>query len=173
MAFRILFWIVSVVMVGLYLILMLGIEPALAKYAGGLSLFDLRPLGYSALDVKAYFLALTSTGRQLYLDYWYPVDTGFLISLSAFFVLAIKALFGARAGAMRIVSVVLPLAYGVSDAVENLLVSALFQAGPENVQPGVIWLANVMTRSKFVIFATLILLLAVGVVRLLRRRFFT
>jgi len=169
MVFRVTFLLISAVMVGLYLILMLGIEPALLKYTGGLTLFDLRPLGYSTLDVKEYFLALQPAGGTLYLSYWYPADTVFLLALTAFFIMAIKVLFGARAGFMRIVSVVLPLSYGVCDVAENLLVSALFKAGPENVQNGVIWLANVMTRTKFVVFGLLVALLLLGVLRLVLR----
>jgi len=169
--FRTIYWLIAFVMVALYLVLLFLIEPQLALNAGGLPLLDLRPFGYTIVDVNDYFVAMDAAGWKIYLTLWYPIDMAFLVFLSAFFTLSIKVLFPTERVFWRIVSVALPLAYGVSDVAENLLVSAMFKVGPDNVQAGVIWLANIMTRAKFVFFAALVVLLVAGALRwLLARR---
>ncbi len=169
--FRVVFAVVTFGMVALYLTLIFWIEPQLSQSSGGLALFDLRPSGYSLAQVTQYFRALDHEGRDIYLSLWYPVDMVFLLFLSAFFTLSIRVLFHAHSGFWRLISILLPLAYGLSDALENVLVSSMFKYGVGRVQDWVVALASFMTQLKFVIFATLVVLLITGLVRwFLRRR---
>lgn len=163
--FRAVFWFVAVWMVGLYVALIFWVAPQLANAASGLPLFDLRITGYSLAGAEQYFKALAPQGREIYLTLWYPLDMAFLLFLSAFFTLSIRVLFPADKGFWRLVSVVLPLAYGVSDAVENLLVSAMFRVGVARLPEGLVLFASMMTQVKFLLFGTLAVLLATGLWR--------
>jgi len=163
--FRLVYLLVTLVALALYGAMAFWIEPRLSLAANGLILFDFRLTGYTVGEAQQYFDALQTGGRQVYLGYWFPVDMGFLLVLTAFFTLSIKALFPANHGFWKVVSIILPMAYGLSDVTENLLVSALFKYGVGHVLDGAVWLASLMTQIKFIVLGALVVLLLTGLLR--------
>jgi len=79
------YWGVFAAALGVYAVMIVWTLPAITQSAGGLPPFDLRPMGYSADDARAFLSALGPEGRALYtgpqriLDIAYPALLGFVL----------------------------------------------------------------------------------------------
>lgn len=150
---------VGLAMAAVYLLLVLWIGPTISGLAEGAPLPDMRAQGYSGLAAVALIDELGRDGRSLYMTLWFPFDMAFLLLLTAFFGLALALLLPGRDPLLRALLLALPLTYGLTDAMENLMLFAAMQYGPEQLQPGVLDFASFLTRAKFAIFLLCVLML--------------
>lgn len=167
---RVLFWSLAALMAADYVYLVFFIEPALAAEAGGLVLFDLRPGGYSPAEALAYLEALSTAGRNLYLNRWFPADMLFLLLLSLFFFFALRHLNRAQPAFIQMLGRVLTIGYAAFDIVENRRVRAMILEGALMLDEQQALIANTMTRFKFILFFALVLLLLMSLWRAWRHR---
>jgi hypothetical protein len=155
-----------------YVAMLIYSVPRLMAGAGGLPMFDLRPLGYTHDEAIAYLRALTPEARQFYLTVQHGIDTPFPILLAVATALAIAYL--TRPGEPRMVAmpaglrkfllfVVCPL-MAVFDLAENSAVAAMLRAEPERVSESMVALASALTVAKsLTVTVGLTSLLAIGV----------
>lgn len=135
--------------------------PEVSRYAGGLPLFDLRPLGYSAAEADSLLSALGPAGRaayasrQLPLDFFYPSLFGL-----GFFLLFRAWLEPGRR--YRRLALAWPLLAGGFDLLENSAILALLKTYPA-VPSGLVIIASSSTLIKslaatatYVLFLTLL-----------------
>jgi len=79
------YWGVFAAALGVYATMIVWTLPGITQSAGGLPPFDLRPMGYSADEARAFLSALGAEGRALYtgpqrlLDMAYPALLGFVL----------------------------------------------------------------------------------------------
>lgn len=74
---RILFWAVILATGVVYLAMLLWSLPAIARMAGGILPFDMRPMGYSAEEARDFLSALSTEGRAFYRDVQHWLDLAF------------------------------------------------------------------------------------------------
>lgn len=74
---RILFWAVILATGVVYLTMVLWSLPEIARQAGGIPPFDMRPTGYSAEEARAFLSALGDEGRAFYRDVQHWLDLAF------------------------------------------------------------------------------------------------
>ena len=74
---RLIFWLMFLVMTGVYLVMALWAIPKIIADAGGLLAFDMRPLGYSFDEASAFLTALSSEGRAFYLNVQQMLDSAY------------------------------------------------------------------------------------------------
>ena len=123
-----------------YAVLVLWFGPQVQAAAGGLTPFDLRPLGYGSDAARQFLTALTPEGRAVYLGPVRINDTVFPVLFTLTLCLPVRRWHWAWT---------LPaLAYGLLDLAENLVVARMLRAGPE-VDAGVVALASDLTQAKF------------------------
>lgn len=138
---KILFWAAILATGAVYLTMVLWTLPRIAREAGGLMPFDLRPLGYSVAEARAFLAALSETGREVYLTVQHRLDLVFpgLLALTlglAFHRLAPRPL-------ALVLSAVVIAAAGF-DYAENAAVAGLLTAqAPTD--------ASIVTASRFTV----------------------
>lgn len=125
------FWLVFAAMAAVYAAMLFWTLPTITADAGGLAPFDMRPLGYSFDEAKAFLAALSEYGRllyrhvQLFLDLLYPA------LLAATLILATILL--TASGWLRrllIVPAVLGMAF---DYLENFSIIRMLEAGADGL----------------------------------------
>ena len=114
--------------------------PQLLAEAGGALPFDLRPLGYSAMEARIYLQHLSPQGTALYQGDFRLMDTIFPILLTLTMCLPLQ-----RRGEVWFMPA---LAYGICDLAENLAVARMVHTGPE-VAAQAVALASGFTEGKF------------------------
>ncbi|WP_168733214.1 hypothetical protein [Thalassobius vesicularis] len=120
-----LFWISFLLAGALYATMGLWSSPYLLEEADGLPMFDLRPLGYTYDEARAYLDALSDEGRVFYLTVQQRLDMAFPGLLALSFVAAFQWLLR---GSMRWgLSAVAVLSAG-ADYLENMRVHGLLIA---------------------------------------------
>lgn len=120
-----LFWISFLLAGALYATMGLWSGPYLLEEADGLPMFDLRPLGYTYDEARAYLDALSDEGRVFYLTVQQRLDMAFPGLLALSFVAAFQWLLR---GSMRWgLSAVAVLSAG-ADYLENMRVHGLLIA---------------------------------------------
>ncbi|NRB16020.1 MAG: hypothetical protein HRU33_00215 [Rhodobacteraceae bacterium] len=83
--YRQIYWGVFAAALGVYVTMIVWTLPGISQSAGGLLPFDLRPMGYSADEARAFLAALGTEGHALYtgpqrlLDMAYPALLGFVL----------------------------------------------------------------------------------------------
>jgi hypothetical protein len=80
---RFLFWLLVAVTAAIYAVMAAWSLPYIAREAGGLLPFDLRPLGYDTDEAKAFLGALSAEGRSFYLTVQRRLDLAFPALLAA------------------------------------------------------------------------------------------
>jgi hypothetical protein len=134
-------WALPVATAIAYGVLVLWFGPQVQAAAGGLTPFDLRPLGYDAEAARTFLSALTPEGRDVYLGPVRMTDTVFPVLFTLTLCLPLRRWHWGWA---------LPaLAYGLLDLAENMAVATVLKAGPE-VGQGAVALASSLTQAKFV-----------------------
>ena len=125
--------------------------PQLLAEAGGAIPFDLRPLGYSAVEAQIYLQSLSPQGSALYQGAFRLTDTIFPILFTLSLCLPLR-----RRGEIWFMPA---LAYGLCDLAENLAVARLLQTGPD-VAAQAVSLASGFSQAKVLaVIAALVLAL--------------
>lgn len=139
------FWACFALSMALYATMSLWTLPQITAQAGGLRPFDLRPLGYTEADARAFLHAISNKGRALYTGPQHLLDLFYPITLAAVFVLGAMILYRRR---VLWAMIGLALIGEVSDYGENALVSAMLSSHPDTVSAGTIALAGFLTFVK-------------------------
>ncbi len=123
---RLIFWLMFAVMMGVYLTMALWSIPKIVTDAGGLLAFDLRPMGYSFDEARAFITVLSDQGRAFYLDVQQMLDSAYPALMAVVLVMAFTHLLR---GWQRWVAIVLALAGAGFDYMENAAVAVMLRAG--------------------------------------------
>ena len=155
----------------LYAVMALWSFPIITANAEGIEAFDLRFLGYSVDEARAFLTALNDLGRAHYINIQHRLDLIYPAVLSLALLVGMLR-FGARLSvAMRILLALIPLAAGVADYMENALVGQILSVPVSEVTDGMITQASLVTMLKSVLYATsMVLLVVLGLVFSIRRR---
>jgi len=148
---------------GLYLAMVIWTLPTIAREAGGLVPFDMRPLGYSADEAAAFLAALSEKGLAVYRGPQRLLDALFPAALAASSVWAAVLLWG---GVSRWGIVLLAVVAAAADYTENFLVARLL-GGFDGGLAGAASLATVVKSGASTLVYTALL---IGLLRLIWRR---
>ena len=164
------FWLVFVVMAAVYATMLLWTLPAISAEAGGLAPFDMRPLGYSFDEARAFLAALSAEGRELYLHVQLWLDILYPVLLAATLVLAIILL--TTPGWLRWLLIVPALLGMVFDYLENLAIGRMLEAGPNSLTEALVTEASrwTMLKSGFTTISMVAVMILLGVWVVARRR---
>ncbi len=168
---RNLFRVLLLASVALYAVMALWSFPLITANAEGIEAFDLRFLGYSIDEARAFLTALNDTGRAHYINIQHRLDLIYPAVLSLALLVGILR-FGARLSAsMRILLAVIPLAAGAADYTENALVGQMLSLPVSEVTDAVITQASLVTVLKSGLYAiSIVLLVVLGLTFAIRRR---
>lgn len=160
----ILLWSVVAVTLAVYLVMVLWSLPKIADWAGGLAPFDMRPLGYSPSEARAFLAALPSEGREFYLNVQHKLDLAYPGLMALSLVLAFLRL---APGALGVVLSVVAIAGAGFDYAENAAVTGLLFGEPSDAA---LVAASRLTLAKSVcttlaLCALLVLLVRAGLRR--------
>lgn len=122
-----LFWCVVAAALAVYLVMVLWSLPKIASWANGLAPFDMRPLGYSPGDARAFLAALPVEGREFYLNVQHRLDLVYPGLMALSLVLAFRRLAPVR---LSIVLGVFAIAGAGFDYAENAAVAGLLSGDP-------------------------------------------
>lgn len=139
------FWPLVAAAVTVYLTMILWSLPKLARMAGGVVPYDLRPLGYTRAGAEALVLALGRDGIQFYLGVQQALDLAYPALFAATLVLAFHRL-APRERALALST--LAIAGMIFDYAENLLVRVTLEAGLEKLATAPVELASFFTIAK-------------------------
>ncbi len=142
---RWIFWPLLAAMTGIYLTMLLWSLPHLSTMAGGLTMFDLRPGGYSLDEARAVLSALGSEGREFYSEIQQPLDTAFPSLMAIVLSLSLIWLFP------RVLALVLSafaVAGAVFDYLENSVVAVMLSVGPDGLSEAMVTAASRWTVLK-------------------------
>ena len=89
---RVAFWTLVAVTTAIYLVMVLWSLPKISAAAGGATPFDMRPLGYSFEEARAFLTALSSEGARFYRTVQHRLDLLYPALLAATLFFAIRAL---------------------------------------------------------------------------------
>ena len=157
-----LFWVLLGLTAIVYLVIVLWSLPIITRDAGGLTPFDLRPLGYDVDDAVAFLSALGETGLAQYQGAQRILDTIYPALMAATLVLAFARLFRWRTAlAFGVVTVLA----AVFDYRENIAVADLLALGATGVDEKTVGTAALMTVLKTVFTSIAMLGLLVGLVQ--------
>ncbi len=160
MARRWTYWGVFAATLGVYAVMIVWTLPGISQSAGGLPPFDLRPMGYSPDEARAFLSALGPEGRALYsgpqriLDMAYPALLGFVL------IGALRHIY-AKGWPLTLLVFVALVGMGF-DYLENMRV-ALLLAG--DVSDEIIAAASRATVMKSVLTSVAMLAVLAGLIR--------
>jgi hypothetical protein len=145
--------------------------------AGGAAPFDIRPLGYSYDEARAFLEALGEQGRAYYLrpelilDTIYPPFYAVSRALALWWLTMPGRLYdGAVPQRWRWTLVAMPIVMATCDSVENICIAKMLWNWPD-LSPGLVQASSLATRVKFIagVF-TDVLMAALAIPALLRWR---
>lgn len=166
---RVVFWGVVAATLAVYAVMVLWSLPKVAAAAGGLAPFDLRPLGYSEAEARAFLSAITAEGRAFYIRVQHGLDVAYPALLALTLTLSFGRL--VRSGGLRLVLILVAMGAMAADYTENALVAAMLSQPPEAVPATLIAQASLATLVKGLLSTVaLVALLVAGIARLRRRR---
>jgi hypothetical protein len=145
---NLLFWLLVAATGVIYAAMAVWSLPYIAREAGGLLPFDLRPLGYSVGEAKAFLGKLTTEGRTLYLNVQHRLDLAFPALLAA--TLGWMAFCVPPPGrrAVRWAVAAFAIAGMVADYAENASVAAMLALPADAVPDALIASASRWTLAK-------------------------
>lgn len=155
------FWIVFAAMVAVYAVMLLWTLPTISAAAGGLAPFDMRPMGYSFEEAKAFLAALSAEGKELYLRTQHMLDLFYPALLAVTLILATILLTGS--GWLRWLLIVPAVAGMVFDYMENFAVGRMLEHGPDGITEALVSDASLWTLLKSV-FTTVSMLAVIALV---------
>jgi len=140
--------------------------PRLREMAGGLSLFDLRFLGYDRADALGLLRALGGEGRAEYLRVQLRLDDAFAPLYGLTLSLALAEILG-RAGLRRGLAFVLAFAVVLPtagfDIAENAAVAEMLRRPPDTLDAAVVAVASFRTTAKWGCAAVGVLVALLGI----------
>lgn len=155
---RVAFWTLFAVTAAVYFIMIFWSLPRIATAAGGATPFDMRPLGYSFDEAKAFLGALTPDGAAFYLNVQHRLDAVYPALLAATLFFAIRALVPKSSPVARSIIALVALPGAACDYLENASVTAMLGAGASGLTPELVARASLWTQLKS-IFTTIAMLL--------------
>lgn len=120
-----LFWISFLTAAAIYAVMAFWSVPILTAEADGLMMLDMRPLGYSPEEARAFLAALSDEGRVFYLTVQQRLDLVYPAVLATSFV---SAFFWALSGQMRWGLSAVAVLGALADCLENFRVVGLLRA---------------------------------------------
>jgi di/tricarboxylate transporter len=151
--------------VGLYLVMVLWSLPRISSEAGGLIPFDMRPLGYGFEEAKAFLAALTPEGKRFYTQVQHRLDLAYpaMMALS----LAVALGWAWRDVPRAVVAAMILVAFAGAgfDYLENSMVGAILDAGPDGVTAGMVRAASSASVLKSAATTVAMTLLVTGAAR--------
>lgn len=163
---RLIFWLLSATMAGVYLTMLFWSGPLIMADAEGLFLFDIRLRGYSADEAKAFLAALSDEGRDFYLNVQHRLDSAFPALLAVVLVIAYAQVFH---GWVRWAASTLALAAAGFDYLENAAVAVMLRAG-DGLTEAMVTVASQWTERKWIAVGLALLALFEGLVRAWRTK---
>jgi len=142
------FWLLFAATLGVYATMLTWTLPAISAAASGLTPFDMRPLGYSFDEAKAFLAALSPDGRALYLNVQQRLDIAYPALLAATLFFAIWALAPAKWGPLRWAVALIAFPGAAFDYLENAAVAVMLAAGPKALTPEMAAAASNWTVGK-------------------------
>lgn len=146
----------TIAFAGLWLWMLAVTIPHLSAIAGGLSIFDQRPFGYTLDDARALVSALGADGGNYYIDVQQRLDAFFpllqVMTLSGWMVITARHLRQKGvAGLMTptILAILLAMVGAVADYGENGAVRLILEGGVEGLNADLVSRASAMTQLKF------------------------
>lgn len=157
-----------------YFIMLLYTIPQVAKYAPGMNLFDLSPVGYSFEYANELLGVLGVDGRGAYLYKQLPLDFIYpgLFALSCGLLLSWLFLKSQNESSKIFYFCFVPMAAGLFDYLENISIIHLLTSYP-NISGISVSLASAMTIIKSGLTTAFFVLLIVGLVLFLRSKWKT
>lgn len=143
-----LFWFVAAVALADYCVMIFWSIPKISAQAGGLTIFDMRPGGYSFEEAKAFLAALSSEGAAFYTDVQHKFDAVYPTLLALTLGWAILRLAPAGWGRWRWLLAASALPGMLFDYLENLDVSAMLKLGPDGITPRLVETASRHSQIK-------------------------
>jgi hypothetical protein len=122
-----LLWCVVAVTLAVYLVMILWSLPKIADWAGGLLPFDMRPLGYSPEEARAFLAALPAEGRAFYQTVQHRLDLIYPGLFALSLILAFRRL---APGAQGMALAAVAITGAGFDYAENAAVEALLSGEP-------------------------------------------
>ena len=164
------FWLLFAAMTACYMVMLIWTLPRLQTMAGGLVPFDLRPMGYTPDEARAFLGALGPDGAAYYLGVQQRLDTVYPALLALVLVFSFRKLAPGKPG---LALAGLAIVAAVFDYAENLAVRSMLLAG--DVTDAMAQRASAMTIAKstcatVAFLALLILLVRAGIFYLRGRR---
>lgn len=166
---KLVFWPVFGAMIAVYAVMLVWTLPTISAEADGLAPFDMRPLGYSFDEAKAFLSALSAAGKDLYLRVQQMLDLFYPALLAVTLILATLLLTASRW--LRLSLAALAAAGMVFDYRENFFVGRMLEYGPDGIAPDLVASASGATVVKSIFDAvSMIAVLTLTVGWLLARR---
>ena len=159
----------------LWAVMFFGTLAHLQALAGGAASFDIRPLGYSYDEARAFLEALGEQGRAYYLrpelilDTIYPPFYAVSRGLALWWLTMPGRLYdGAVPQRWRWTLVAMPIVMATCDSVENVCIAKMLLSCPD-LSPGLVQASSLATWVKFIagVF-TEVLMAALAIPALLR-----
>ncbi|MBI1173304.1 hypothetical protein GC209_18100 [bacterium] len=154
-------WALPLATVAAYVLLVGYLGPQLVADAGGALPFDLRPMGYSLAEARAYLALLSPAGVALYLGPIRWADSLVPILVTATLCLPLRG-----RGQIWFLPA---LAYGLFDLAENVAVARLLHQGTD-VEAQAVALASGCTQAKYLCLAVAVVLALFGLWQAWRKR---
>ena len=154
-----------------YFIMLLYTIPQVSAYAPGINLFDLSLTGYSFEYAIKLLDTLGSDGRELYLYRQLPLDFIYpgLLAGSCSLLLSWLFLKTQKTNSKLFYFCYIPVAAGLVDYLENIIIVSILTSYP-NVSEVSISLASAMTIAKSVLTTAFFVLLIIGVILNLKKK---
>jgi hypothetical protein len=152
----VLFWALVVANGAVYLAMVLWSLPEIARMAGGVAPFDLRPMGYAPDEARAFLAGLSDEGRAFYLGVQHRLDLVFPGLQAVTLILAFHCLApGPLAWALSVVAA----ASAGFDWAENAAVAGLL-AVPEPEVGAILWASRLTVLKSACVSVAMTALLA-------------
>lgn len=168
------FWFVVAVTLAVYGVMMAWSIPVLTEDAGGLTVFDLRPGGYSYDEARAFLRALSPEGVDFYETVQHKLDTAYPALLALTLGWSMLRLSPSSWGPFRYLLAATALPGMIFDYWENRDVSAMLASGPDGITPQMVsaasWHSQAKAASSTVAMLLLLGLIVLWALRRLRMR---
>jgi hypothetical protein len=174
MTARLAFWFLAGATIVVYLFMVLLTLPYIQGQAGGLAPFDMRPLGYSFDEAKAFLTALSPEGKAYYLGVQHWLDIFFPGLIAATLYCALVVLLRPYMGGNGRFVAALAAFVAIFDWLENYAVAGMLNAGPDGITPDMVAAASRWTLLKSgvstVVYTATLVLALIAVWRLWQSR---
>ena len=168
------FWLVAAVALADYLVMLAWSIPRISAEAGGMTIFDMRPSGYSFDEARTFLAALSPEGERFYTDVQHRLDAVYPALLAVTLGWAILRLAPTGWGVWRWPLAASAIPGMVFDYRENDDVARMLAAGPDGITPQMVEAASFHSQAKAVTttvsMTILLVLLALWALRRMRGR---